>query len=215
MKTVIKNLLTAAALAIVTLSTSAFAATSDHGKGLTVLNEVKNINKIVATGNVEVIIIQAPTESVKVYDSYYAKNALVQEENGVLRISSFQKNMLTVAVYVRNLSNIEANENAVVRTLGKVNFLSLDVNLKNNATAAIDATTLSLYTSVSDNAKLKLSGATDEHYAVLGVQAKLNMEQFNAGNSSLLAANPVKPVVAKVTVKKAEALPTDDYEYSK
>jgi hypothetical protein len=211
MTTSIKNLF-AAALILVTISTSAFAASMDTQKNVTVLSEVKNINKIVANGNVEVILVQAPTESVKVYDSYYAKNALVQEENGVLRISSFQKETLTVVVYIRNITAIEANDNAVVKTNGKINLLSLEVNLRDNAVANINTTTIDLYSAVNDNAVLKLSGSADEHYAVLGSKAKLSMDQFNANSSSLNAMNPI---IAKVETKKAATLPTDDYDFSK
>lgn len=209
MRTSIKNLF-AATLTVITLSTSAFAATGVNEKNVTILNQVKNINKIVVNGNVEVILVQAPTESVKVYDSYYSKNALVQQENGELRISSFQKEMLTVAVYVRNLSTIEASDNAKVKTLGKVSFLKLDVLLSGNASADINANTLEMYTAVKDNASLKLSGSATDHYAVLGAQAKLNMEKFNADCSSVNSSNPV---LAKVTVSQSKvgALPADDY----
>jgi hypothetical protein len=208
MTTSIKNLF-AAALTIITLSTSAFAATDVNEKNVTILNQVKNINKLVVNGNVEVILVQAPTESVKVYDSYYSKNALVQQENGVLRISSFQKEVLSVTVYVRNLSAIEVSNSSSVKTYGKVSFLTLDVILKDNATADINATTLELSTIVKDNASLKLSGTAEEHYALLGSQAKLSMDRFIAECGYV---NSSRPVIAKVEVKKAKtnALPASD-----
>ncbi|WP_199138888.1 GIN domain-containing protein [Pedobacter sp. ASV12] len=195
MKTSIKTLF-AAALSLVVLSSSAFASTGvKENNNVTVLNQVKNISKIEVKGNVEVILVQAPTESVKVYDSYYAKNALVQQQEGVLRISSFQKETLTVAVYVRNLAAIEASDNAVVRTYGKVNFLNLNIDLKGAAKADINASTINLYTSVKDSANLKLSGSTTEHYAVLGSKAKMSMDQFVADSTSV---NTVAPLIAKV-----------------
>jgi len=209
MKNSIKNLF-AATLTLVVLSTSAFAATDVKEKNVTVLNQVKNINKVVVNGNVEVILVQSPTESVKVYDSYYSKNALVQQENGVLRISSFQKETLTVAVYVRDLSSIEAANNASVKTYGKVNFLSLAVTLTDHATADLNTNTLNLFTDVKDNANLKLSGETADYYAVLGKQAKINMELFKADSTSV--HNTVTPVVAKTVVKKEKLsdLPASD-----
>ena len=183
MKTSIKNLI-ASLLTTVVLTSSAFAS-SDEPKTMTVLNQVKNISKLVISGNVEVFLIQAPIESVKVYDSYYSKNALVQQEQGVLRISSFQKETLKVAVYVNNLSSIQASDNAIVKTFGKVSFLSLDVILKDKASAYIEANTVSLYTSVKDSASLTLSGATEDHTAVLGSVAKISMNQFTASSSSV------------------------------
>ncbi len=214
MKTSIKTLF-AAALTLVVLTSSAFASTDVHNNNkVTVLNQVKNITKLDVKGNVDVILVQAETESVKVNDSYYSKNALVQQQDGVLRISSFQKERLTVTVYVRNLASIEAADNASVSTFGKVSFLSLDVNLKDKATADINASTISLYTSIKDNARLTLSGATTEHYAVLGSQAKLSMDQFIADVASV---NTIAPVYAKA-VAAPQALnnfPTVDVEGAK
>jgi hypothetical protein len=194
MKNSIKNLF-ATALTLFVLTTSAFAATDVKENNITILNSFKDINKIDVKGNVELILVQAPTESVKVYDSYYAKNALVQQHDGVLRISSFQKKTLTVAVYVRNLSAVEAGDNTHVKTVGKISFLSLNVKLNGNATADINATTISLTTDVKDSASLNLSGSTTDHYSVLSSQAKLNMAGFTAENSSI---NSTSPHYAKV-----------------
>jgi hypothetical protein len=199
MNTSIKNLF-ASLLTIVVLTSSAFASddvNSNHK--VTVLSQVKNINKVIVNGNVEVILVQAPTESVKVYDTYYSKNALVQQENGILRISSYQKETLTVAVYVRNLSSIEASGNANVKTFGKINFLSLDVILKDKATAEINAETITLYTSIKDNASLKLSGSTTDHTAILGSLAKMSTDQFTAECASV---SSIAPVYANVKVAK-------------
>lgn len=213
MKTSIKTLF-AAALTLVVLTSSAFASTDAKLNNVTVLNQVKNISKLEVKGNVDVILVQAPTESVKVNDSYYSKNALVQEKDGVLRISSFEKERLTVTVYVRNLSSIEAGDNATVKTFGKISFLSLDVILKDKATADINATTINLYTSIKDNAKLVLSGSTSEHYAILGSQAKMSMDQFIADNATV---NTIAPVYAKVAVAKQalNSFPTADDEVVK
>jgi hypothetical protein len=201
MKTSIQNLI-AATFALVVLSTSAFAAADGKENNVTVLSHVANINKVVAIGNVEVILIQAYTESVKVYDNYYAKNALVQQENGVLRISSFQKEKLTVAVYVRNLTSIEADDNANVKTLGKINSLALSVVLKGKATADLNANTVSLFTEVQDTATLTLSGEATDYFARLSTAAKINLDQFKAEESSMKTVSTI--VIAKVPVKKQQ-----------
>lgn len=207
MKTSIKNLF-AAALSVLVLSSSAFASTDVKSNQVTVLNQVKNISKIEVKGNVEIILVQAPVESVKVYDSYYAKNALVQQQDGVLRISSFQKETLTVAVYVRNLSSIEAADNATIATLGKVNFLSLDVVLTGKAKADLNTNTVNLTTVVKDNAVLNLSGYTADLYASMGAQANLNLAQFKADCSSV---NSIAPVYAKAVPTKKVTLESIGY----
>ncbi|WP_316770674.1 GIN domain-containing protein [Pedobacter frigiditerrae] len=213
MKTSIKTLF-AAALTLVVLTSSAFASTDVKNNNVTVLNQVKNISKIEVKGNVEVILVQSPVESVKVYDSYYSKNALVQQQDGVLRISSFQKETLSVVVYVRDLSSIEAGDNAQVKTYGKINFLSLAVKLNGNATADINASTISLYTSVKDSASLKLAGSTTDHYAVLSSQAKLSMGSFAAETSSV---NSTATVIAKAKPVKQtlENLVIEDIDLAK
>lgn len=217
MKTSIKNLF-AAVLGLVVMSSSAFATESGKNsnnnnnvkeKSFTILNEVKNINKIVASGNVEVFVVQAPTESVKVYDSYYSKNALVQQKDGVLRISSFEKEPLSVTVYVRNLTAIEAGDNATVKTFGKVSFLTLDVVLKDKATADINAKTVSLNTSVTDNASLKLSGSTEEHFALMGTSAKMSTGQFIASTSDIKSIAPKYVAQAKVVAPTLESIADD------
>lgn len=216
MKTSIKNLFVVA-LGLVTMTTSAFAndnvnnnTKTAKASNYTILSEVKNINKIVATGNVEVFVVQAPTESVKVYDSYYSKNALVQQKDGVLRISSFEAAPLSVTVYVRNISAIEASENATVKTYGKINFLSLDVVLKDKATAEINANTVSLFTSVKDQASLKLSGTTEEHFALMGTSAKMTTGNFVAGTSDVKSIAPAYRAQAKVVAKTLEAIAAND-----
>jgi len=213
MKTTIKNLF-AATLTLVVLTSSAFASDDVKNNKVTVLNQVKNINKIEVNGNVELILVQAPTERVKVYDSYYAKNALVQQENGVLRISSFQQQTLTVAVYVRDLAVLEAADNVKVKTFGKVNFLSLTVNLKGNATADINANTISLCTKVNDKASLNLVGSAIDYYAVIGANAKMSMDQFAAQTTSINAIAPVY-AKAKVAAQTLESLTLTDELLSK
>ncbi|HTM98918.1 MAG TPA: DUF2807 domain-containing protein [Pedobacter sp.] len=197
MKTSIKTLI-AAVLTTVVLTSSAFASSDDQKNTITVLDQVKNITKLEVNGNVKVLLMQSPTESVKVYDSYYSKNALVQQQNGVLRISSFQDEPLTVAVYVRNLSSVQLADNASIKTYGKISFLTLDVILKDKASADIDASTISLYTSVKDNATLTLRGTSEDHTAMLGSVAQMSTNQFIAANSTV---SSVPSAMVKQTVK--------------
>ncbi|MCY1521612.1 putative auto-transporter adhesin, head GIN domain [compost metagenome] len=146
-------------------------------------------------------LVQGVTESVKVYDTYYSKNALVQAENGVLRISSFQKKPLTVAVYVTNLNTIEVADQSSVTTSGKASFLSLDVLLKDNARADINANVVSMYTTLKGNASLKLSGSAQEHTSVLASYAQLNLSQFTAQNSSVISQSA--PLMSANNTSKA------------
>lgn len=188
MKTAIKTL----AIALTTiLSTTVASTVKADNNTVTVLSEVKKVNKINVSGNVEVILVQSPNESVKVYDNYYAKNALVQQQDGELRISSFNKETLTVVVYVSNLSSITASENAKVKTYGKFNTLSLDVNLKDSAVANLNTNTVNLNSNLSGQANLTLAGSTSAYTATMGSVAKVNLDQFAAETTNIQSQNVV------------------------
>lgn len=201
MKTAIKTL----AIALTTLLSTTVASTvKADNNTVTVLSEVKKVNKINVSGNVEVILVQSPNESVKVYDNYYAKNALVQQKDGELRISSFNKEMLTVVVYVSNLSSITASDNAKVSTYGKFSTLSLDVNLKDSATANLNTNTINLNSNLNGQANLTLAGSTTAYNATMGSVAKVNLDQFAAETTNIQS----KAVIAKAAT--TSELPTVD-----
>jgi hypothetical protein len=185
MKNSIKNLF-AAALVMVTLSSATIVANAtENNANYTAITKVKNISKIVVSGNVKLILVQDAKESVEVYDQYYTKNALVQQQGAELRISSFDKNALTVIAHVNNLTVIEASNTATVSTAGTFNLLNLNVVLNDEASADIKANTVNLSTNVKDDASLKLEGTTDSHQAVLGIASKINMAGFTAQETSI------------------------------
>jgi hypothetical protein len=194
MKTAIKNLV-AFAITTVVLTASTASAFATDVKNETVLTAVKKVNKINVSGNVELILVQSADESVKVYDNYYAKNALVQQKNGELRIASFSKETLTVVVYVTNLTEVTASDNASVKTSGKLNLLGLEVNLKDRATANLNINTLNLYTNLAGTANLTLSGTTESYSSLMESFAQVNMVNFSAESSLVQSKNTV---IAKV-----------------
>lgn len=198
MKTAIKTII-ASALTVIALATTTtvHAANSNN---VTILSEVKKVNKIDVSGNVELILVQSADEHVNVYDSYFSKNALVQQKDGELRISSFNKETLTVVVYVSNLTSITASDNATVRTHGKFSTLSLAINLNDQASANLNTNTVALTTNVSDQSNVTLTGSTENYDATLGSIAKVNLVQFVAQNSDVRAEN----VIAKAPIRQAQ-----------
>lgn len=206
MKNSIKNLALALTLTGVILTGSAFTSKATNNNQTTVLTEVKKVSKINVSGNVELILVQSADESVKVYNNYYAKNALVQQKDGELRISSFNNEPLTVVVYVANLTSITASNNSSVSTFGKFNTLSLDVILNDQASAKLNTNTISLSTDISGKSNLTLTGSTIDYNAVLGSVAKLNMEQFVSENTNIKSRN----VMVASVVAPAQLPTTDD-----
>jgi len=204
MKNSIQKLIAVALTAIVLLGTSLTVSAADQTT-VTILNEVKKVNKISVAGNVELILVQSADENVKVYDSYFSKNALVQQKDNELRISSFNKETLTVVVYVNNLTEISAADNASVKTFGKFNALSLNVKLKDQATATLNTNTISLFTDVAGQSQLTLTGTTLDYTSVMGSIAKINLDGFTAESTSISAKNTL---MANVAV--TNTLPTED-----
>lgn len=205
MKTAIKNLFAAMLTVVISASAPAFA-NAKEAKKVTVLSTVKNFNKLNVSGNVEVILVQSANPSVQVYDNYYAKNALVQEKDGELRISSFDKETLTVVVYASQLNEITASDKSVVKTNGKFSTLNLEVNLKDQAKATLNTNTIDLFATINDKASLSLSGSTTDYNAVIGNLASLSAERFVAENSNIQSKNTA--VAQKQSV--SNSLPTED-----
>jgi len=195
MNTSIKNLIATTLTVIVLAGTNVIAKAED--KAITVLSDVKKVNKINVSGNVELILVQSADESVKVYDNYYTKNALVQQKDGELRISSYDKETLTVVVYTNNLSSITASDNATVRTHGKLTTLDLNVNLNDNATADLNTNTISLSTNIKGNASLSLTGSTLDYNAMVNKTSKVSLNDFAAETSNIRSQNATPLAVVK------------------
>src|ERR1022692_985819 len=88
------------------ISQSASAATGSKEEVSTILTNVNKISKIEVHGNVELYLSDGTADKVKVYNSYYAESALVQDENGVLRITSYTAKKLVVWVTASDLRNL-------------------------------------------------------------------------------------------------------------
>ncbi|MBS1520997.1 MAG: DUF2807 domain-containing protein [Bacteroidetes bacterium] len=186
-----KSILTLA-IAIVTVlgvSQSAFAGNKER-EAVTVLSEISNINKIEVYGNVELYLSDGTTDQVKVYNKYYSENALVQNKNGVLTISSYKTEKLVVWVTVNNLFNLSVYDNAEVKSFGKLSALELSVNLYNNASAKLNMDAYAVNVKVNDHAKADLEGTTAEADLNCDYSAFLNI-------SNLSSEHMVKKVVAE------------------
>lgn len=68
MKTSIKNLFAAAFVMAALGSVTFVANATENYAGYTALTKVKNVSKIVVSGNVKLILVQDAKESVEVYD---------------------------------------------------------------------------------------------------------------------------------------------------
>ncbi len=162
------------------ISQSTYAATTKGHELSTTLTEVKNINEIEVHGNVQLYVTSGTTDEVKVYNSYYGENAMVQDEKGVLRISSYSTEKLVVWVTVNNLSKLSAYDNAEVKSFGKLSAINLEVKLYNDASAKLDMDTYTADITLADHSKGSFTGEVTE--------AKVKYDQFTKINTADLKA---------------------------
>lgn len=170
-------------LALGTVTTS-FAANNNNNKAeeevSTTLTNVSHINKIEIRGNVQLFVSDGTADQVKVYNRYYAESALVQNDNGVLRIASYNAKTLVVWVTAADLRAISAYDNSEVKSFGNLSKIDLDVNLHNNASAKLDLDAYKATVTVNDRAKADLAGNINEY--------TLNHDQSATVNHSNLTA---------------------------
>jgi len=168
-------------LAVVFGLTTTYAGTIKDDT-YTVLNDKGAINKIEVHGNVELFVSDASTDQVKVYNKYYSESALVQNKNGVLRITSYKNEKLVVWVSANDLREISAYDNAEVKSFGDISKIEFDVDLHNNASAKLDLNAYSAKVTVNDQAKADLSGSADEFSLSHNFAASVNNYNFSAAH---------------------------------
>ena len=165
-------------VAITGFSKSTYAATSNAD--YTLLKEIKAINKIEVRGNVELFISDSPVEQVKVYNKYYSENALVQYNNGTLRITSYKAEKLIVWVSTDDLRAVTAYDNAEVRSFGKLSKIEFNVELHNNASASLNLDAYSANVKLNDHAKAELSGTATEFGLTANANTTVVKNDFQA-----------------------------------
>ena len=160
-----------------------------------VLTDISKINKIEVYGNVELFISSGPADQVKVYNRYYAENALVQSQKGVLRISSYKTEKLVVWVTVNQLSAINAYDNAEIKSFGNLSGIELEVKLNNNASASLDLDTYSASITLSGNAKAELKGNTNEYSLTRNATSNVNSNGLAYAHATETLNKETKPRV--------------------
>jgi len=179
MKTAIKTLIATSLTAIV-LSSAVFTTNvSAIEKEPDAIIKISAFKRISVTGNIEVTIIQRSNAGI-FYSDDNIGTAKVMQNGDNLKITSTSTEKAKLTVYVNDFYRIEASENAMIKTEGKLNTKYLQIFLKGNAHADINTSSEGLYTVISDHADLKLSGSTDIHTLIMGKSQKLTIDRFAA-----------------------------------
>jgi hypothetical protein len=186
MKTKVLSFVAIASI-VLGLSNTTFAATKDsaaknNNEVSTVLTNVSKINKIEVRGNVELYVTDGSSDQVKVYNRYYAESALVQNQKGVLRISSYAAQKLVVWVTADQLSAITAYDNSEVKSFGKLSPIEMDVTLHDNAYAKLDLDGYSANVTLNNRAKADLTGTVNQFNLKYGQSTSLNSTNFAAAH---------------------------------
>ncbi len=171
-----------ALITVLGISGTSFAATKGNTEVSTMLTDISNISQIEVHGNVKLYVTTGSTEQVKVYNDYYAEDALVQEQNGVLRISSYNNQKLEVWVTVTDLSKLTAYDNAEVKSFGKFSSIDFTLALYNHASAQMDMDAFTATVSLNDHSAADISGTVTE-----GKLQYARSSYLNAGNLSATA----------------------------
>ncbi|WP_316822423.1 GIN domain-containing protein [Pedobacter gandavensis] len=174
MKTAIKTLIASTLTAIV-LTTSAFTTIAKDKSPANKPAAVK-FNKVVVTGNANVILVQGNREEVNSYEEMNESNYSVKQKGYTLYINSTDKN--TIYVNVKDLQRIDVANTASVKTKGNFDLAVLQIFLKDEAKANVNANVESLYTDISGASDLKLSGSTKDHSLVKNDVSKLNLKDL-------------------------------------
>jgi len=180
-------------------SKSTYAATINAE--YTLLKEIKAINKIEVRGNVELFISDNPVEQVKVYNKYYSENALVQYNNGILRITSYNAEKLIVWVSTDDLRAISVYDNAEVKSFGKLSKIEFNVDLHNNASVNLNLDAYSANLTLNDHAKAELSGNATEFGLSANSNTTVVKNDFKAEHIADNKINTVKaPKADELTI---------------
>ncbi len=196
MKTIILSIAT---VILFTFTTTQSRAAARNSNVATVLTNVTSFSNIEVSGNVEVYL-STGENNVKVYDSYYSQNALVQAQNGTLRISSYKTEKLVVWVTAADLRSITASDNATIKSFGKLSAIELNVNLNDRASAQLDIDAYSTKVTLNGSAKAKLTGYAEENNIVVSQMAHVNTAQLQG----------TKAITRQVTIATTAKLQNDE-----
>lgn len=195
MKTKFLTLITLATLTIAT--TSATFANKKTNNNATVLNNINRITSIEAHGNVEIYVTNGNKDGVEVFDSYYDQNALVQNEDGVLRVSSYKADKLVVMVTVTDLRAISASDNVMVKSYGRFSSLDLEVALNDNAIAELNIDAFAAKFTINDRAKADISGTIEDYQLNYSRSSTVNRTYLATSNRTEKITTPLlQPVIA-------------------
>lgn len=139
---------------------------------------VKGVNRIWASGNVKVILTQDEKEGIAAGENFNAETTFIQRRGNTLYINSLESGQVTINVSLKDLQRVEAAGSATVVTSNNFDVKHLQVFVSQGAKVKLSAISASLYTVVSDDAVLKMSGSTDQHTLIASNMKNVKLDSF-------------------------------------
>ncbi|RZM20461.1 MAG: hypothetical protein EOO88_36130 [Pedobacter sp.] len=185
MKTLTKTLFATVLTGIVLASSAmtTFAAGNGNNNEIIVSaaipqTSVNGVNRVWASGNVKVVLTQNEKEGITAGENFNAETTFIQRKGNTLYINSVESGQVTITVSIKDLQRIEAAGSATVVTSNNFDVKYLQVFLSQGAKAKLSAMSGSLYTVVSDDATLKMSGSTDQHTLIASNMRNVKLDSF-------------------------------------
>jgi hypothetical protein len=176
------------ALIILTAGTKIYAADPEFTK----LTWLHSFSKIEAHGNVHLHLLQGEKNGVEIKGTYFDHNALLQVENGVLRITCYRAQRLDVWITLYDLNAIDAYDNVLVDTYGKLSLIDLSVELFNKAKANLNLDCFATHIKLNDNSLADISGTAIDSDMAVNYASTLNSNGFFADQISSRRIEPVQ-----------------------
>ena len=180
-KTLFATVLTGIVLTSSAMTTFAADKTTNNEISLNAAKpetSVNGVNRIWASGNVKVVLTQNEKEGITAGENFNAETTFIQRKGNTLFVNSIEGRQVTINVSIKDLQRIEAAGSATIVTSNNFDVKYLQVFLSQSAKAKLNAMSGSLYTVVSDDATLKMSGSTDQHTLIASNMRNVRFDSF-------------------------------------
>lgn len=197
MKTQIKTLFAIALSAIICTTGTVAASAAGLTPSIEKAAYPKGVKKIIASGNVEIVVVQGKSEAVRYLGDSHCR-ARITQQGDALRIVSTENEPERIEVSVKDIYRIEASGRAKVITRDALSMQYLQIILRDDATADVNANVEGLYTLLQDQSVLKLRGSANDHSLSMSRVASITMDRFNSLRSNV---QPFVAIAQKVAAR--------------
>ena len=192
MKKLTKTLVAAVFTALVLTSSavSSFASPKSAPEVSTYRSKA-GFKRIWVSGNVKIVLRQGDVQKVVGTNEFDSTQVSLTSDGNTLYIKSDQPGLVTLDITVKDLERVVARGKSTVIMSNNFDVKFLQVFLHENAQAKIKTTAGSLYTVVTDDAKLKLNGTANQSTMVASKMKNVKTGDFACNMSESYASEAI------------------------